>query len=97
MTIGIRAEDDEPIEVEKAESEIDALKKENEALKAEIEALKQENEALKAGSDELKAQLNEVSTPPSAPVAPADVIYNSSSRPSYETSFDRERRAILGR
>ena len=95
MTIGIRAEDDEPVEVEKAETEIEALKQENEALKAEIEALKQENEALKAGTDELKAQLNEVSTPPSAPVAPADVIHNSSSRPSYETSFDREMNAAF--
>ena len=97
MTIGIRAEDEENIEVEKAKTEIEALKQENEALKAEIEALKQENEALKTGSDELKAQLNKVSTSSSAPVTPADVIHNSSSKPSFETSFDREARAVFGR
>lgn len=97
VTIGIKAEDEESVEVEKAGTEMENIKQENDALKSEIEALKQEKEELKTEIDELKKQLNDVSAPSSSPIAPADVIYNSSSRNNFETSFDREARAAFGR
>lgn len=90
MTIGIKAEGDNEAATEVVETENEDLKQQLDALKTENEDLKQQNETLKAENKNLQEQLNAVSTPPSTPIAPADVIHNSGSRPTFETSFDRE-------
>jgi len=96
MTIGIiRNEDETEPQTEQAEDEIASLKQENETLKAENEVLKTENEALKKEVESLKAELGAASEPPSALVAPADVIHGSANRPSFETSIDRELKAAF--